>query len=272
MAIVDQMESYEAEGVQDAIAALEELLDKEMEDEILPAFGGEIAVVAWVPQGLTIPPAAVMIEVKDKKAAGEMVARVLALMEEESGGEIETESGEAEGVAITLVHGVPMVEPAVGIVGDFLVIATNRSVIEGMVNTRAEGKQLAESAGYARYVSAIPGDATITLYVDTPRIVNAGLPLLKEYLEVDEEDAGPFAAIEKLAGALSPFGMKIIGNDEGITITSRSDNGGLAPVAVFGAVVVLSAGPLSGELGPDEMMFDEENGETWPEDDDLEEF
>ena len=229
------------ERPKEAIAAIEGALEMKLAEELLPAFGGEVTVAAWIPGGLDVPPAAMMVEVKDEATVEKFVGRVLELIGEATEGEVTMTAHRYEGVQITSLDGVPMVIPAVAIVGDFLVVATNPSVIEDMVDTLAEGKHLGQSDGYKRYVSSLPGDAAITMYVDARRIFEYGFPLLTARVGGDEEEQASLKALEALGQCLSGFGMKVVGDENGITVTSRSANGGLEPMSLLGGIVAMSS-------------------------------
>ncbi len=215
--------------IHETVDAIEAFLGRDLAKDVLPAFGGEVAVAAWIPGGLDVPPAALLIEVKDKEAVVDIVEDLLAAILEAGDGLIEAERKTYEGVEIVSVDGVPQVIPAVAFVGDFLVVATNASVIEDMVDTLAEGPHLGEAEGYKRYVASIPGDAAITVYIDTKRIFAFGWPMAVQMIGTPPEAARTLKAVGELGGALSPLGVKVIGSEEGVTLVSRSANGGLGP-------------------------------------------
>jgi len=231
-------------GFHEGVAAIEAFLGRDLAKDVLPAFGGEVAVAAWIPSGLDVPPAVLMIEVKDKEAVGKIVDDALAALIEDAG-LVEAERKTYEGVEIVSLDGVPHVIPAVAFVGDFLVVATNPSVIEDMIDTLAEGPHLDQADGYKRYVASIPGDAAITVYIDTKRIFGFGWPMAVQMIGTPPEAARMLKAVGELGGALSPLGVKVIGSEEGITVTSRSANGGLAPdvfvASASGFMVVITS-------------------------------
>jgi len=234
-------------GFHEGVAAIEEFLGRDLAKEVFPALGGEVAVAAWIPGGLDVPPAALMIEVKDKEAVGKIVDDALAALIEDAG-LVEAERKTYEGVEIVSLDGVPHVIPAVAFVGDFLVVATNPSVIEDMIDTLAEGPHLDQADGYKRYVASIPGNAAITVYIDVKRIFDFGWPIVAEMTGARRRAEGTFKAIGELGQAFSPLGIKVFGSENGVTLVSRSANGGLAagpflagvatiPVRAHGAAV-----------------------------------
>jgi len=226
--------------------------------DILPAFGGEVAAAAWIPGGLDVPPAALMVEVKDKEAAVDAVEDMLHGILDAGGGRLTMDEARYEGVEIISLDGVPQVIPAVAIVGDFLVVATNPSVIEDMIDTLTEGPHLGEADGYKRYVASIPGDAAITVYIDVKRIFEFGWPIVAEMTGARRRAEGTFKAIGELGQAFSPLGIKVLGSENGATLVSRSANGGLAVVPLFAgfAVVPIRVGVDVGGLGPVDEEFD----------------
>ena len=244
VAVADAFAWDYEEVCEDIVAVIEPALDMEVE-EALAAFGGEIAVAAWVPEALTIPPGAVMIEVKDKAAVAKMVARAFETIKEATAGTITAETKMVGGVKVLTVPGVPMMTPAVAIVGDFLVIATDPDVVESMIDTAAGGKNLGQSADYRRYVSSLPGDATVTVYVALKRIFESGYPLLVEYVEnvgdIDPDEVGagtPMSAVKALGAfgeCLSGLGITVSGDEKGVTVSSRSRNGGFGATPLLGA-------------------------------------
>ncbi len=264
-----------------SIKQIEEVLDLRLDEKFLAAFGGEVAVAAWVPEALTIPPAAVMIEVKDKAAVAKMVARVFEMVKEATAGTITPETKMVGGVKVQTVPGVPQVTPAVAIVGDFLVVATHPDVVENMIDTAAGGKDLGQSADYRRYVSSLAGDATVTVYVALKRLFDFGYPLLVNHVAAiegqgpDEAEPGSSMSAVKALGAfgecLSGLGIKVSGDEKGVTVSSRSRNGGLGSTsllsAVFGAFWVFRTSQMVIELH--EGMEIEDFEEDMIEEEDL---
>ena len=245
----------------ESVEVIEELLGRDLAREVLPALGGEVAVAAWIPSGLDVPPGALMIEVKDEEAVVDIVEDMLAAVIEAGGGEIGMDESWYEGVEIISLDGVPFVIPAVAFVGDFLVVATNPSVIEDMIDTLAEGPHLGEAEGYKRYVASMPGDAAVTLYLDAKRIFEFGWPFAVAMMGEDPEAAGPLKAIGELGQALSPLGVKVFGNEEGITVTSRSANGGLGTASFLAAVMTVSTVTVEARAaGPADIDFGRPEG------------
>jgi hypothetical protein len=293
VAIVQRIDATMADGedrvaaFKEAVASLGQLLGMDVEKKLLPAFGGEVAIAGWIPGGLEVPPCAALIEIKDNETIGAFVDRVLELVPDIAGVPFEVERVTHEGVEIVSLKGVPQVTPAVAIVGDFLVVASKPSVIEGIVDTRAEGPRLGEADGYKQYVSSIPGDAAITLYVDAKRIADFAWPIFAARMGLPVAGAGGpdgfpdgfhgggggfsaiglvAAAIGELRQALSPYGMKVAGDEGGITITTRSANGGLGSMPMLSAImsmpIMLRAEAVGGFVEEEEFIEEEqEEGE-----------
>ena len=121
-------------------------------------------------------------------------------------------------------------------------VATKASVIEDMIGTLAEGPHLGEVEGYKHYVASIPGDAAVTCYVDTKRIFEFGWPMAVQMIGTPPEAARTLKAVGEMGGALSPLGVKVIGSEDGVTLVSRSANGGLGPGGLLaGATSLLVA-------------------------------
>jgi hypothetical protein len=172
---------------------------------------------------------------------------VFETIKEATAGTITPETKMVGGVKVRTVPGVPMVTPAVAVVGDFLVVATHPDVVQSMIDTAAGGKDLGQSADYRRYVSSLPGDATVTVYVALKRLFDFGYPLLVNHVAAiegagpDEAEPGTSMGAVKALGSfgecLSGLGIKISGDEKGVTVSSRSRNGGLGVMSLLGAAM-----------------------------------
>ena len=123
-AVSEQTGTEGFEEFTEGIAQIEAMLDMKLEDEVLAAFGGEIALCVKIPEALGIPPAAVLIEVEDKAAVEKFVARVLELLESFGGGELTTTTATYGSTEITTVLASPQITPGVAVLDEFLVIST----------------------------------------------------------------------------------------------------------------------------------------------------
>jgi len=232
--ILRQIDEGAVEHIQ---AVLQGDRDEEEKDMLAP-FAGEIAGAAWALRKGIVPKAALMFELKEPKTGGELAEQVFERLRQRVDAEAESTTSTHEGVTIRSIEGLDSVVPSVAVVGDFLVVATEPGVIEGMVDTLAEGTHLGRSKAYTAYVTSIPGDAALTFYADTRSAHEAVVRYLVESAGVDMDEAlrtlRGVAAYMAVGEALSPFGMKVLRNKDGVTARCRSANG-----AIGGAWVTL---------------------------------
>ena len=145
---------------------LEEMLEMDLEEEILPAFGGELAVAVWLNTGAPMPSGVVALEVKDKAAAEKLVEKVLALIVDAYGDEVEVSSDQYEGTTIRTLELSEMVSPSCAVVGDFLVVGENPETVETVIHTMTKGPGLDTSDAYKQAMARIGGSGGFTTYMD----------------------------------------------------------------------------------------------------------
>jgi hypothetical protein len=225
---------------QDALREIEDVIGMDLDEEVLPAFGGEVVVASGVPDTLAVPPAVAMIEIKDKAAAAKVVAKVLALIEELAAEDVKLTKMTFEGVEITTISANPMVTPSVAIVGDFLVVGTHPNAVKKIITTKAGGATLADDADYKKYINGLPGNASVTLYLSVKRIFDVGYPILASQVpaepewEVEAYLSNLVDALGMLGESFSGFGLKVSGDKGGIVIQSLGPNGGIIPGSMAG--------------------------------------
>ena len=137
-------------------AELEELLKMDVEEKLLPALGGEVALVGWMPEGLTVPPAAALIEIKDAAVVRELVARLLEIIEEREGEAVKATTANVGGVEVTSVEGVPKVTQAVAIVAIFVVATSPALSSRSRASRRASRTWQAQPATSAAWRPSRP--------------------------------------------------------------------------------------------------------------------
>jgi hypothetical protein len=247
------------ESFEEGLGQLEEVLGMDLNEKLLPAFGGEVAFVSWMPKGLAVPPAAALIEVKDADVARELVGRILKLAEENTAGQVKATTAQVGGVEVTTVEGVPQVTPAIAFVGDFLIVATEPGVIEQIAGVKAGQPSLESAPGYQRYVASLPGQGTVTMYVDIQQVLGFVVPLAEQWIGLAGGAQGSTSAVFELLRALAKepaaFGLKIMGDKDGITVRSSSPYGALAETGFLAGVVLFQARTGAVMMVPEEAEF-----------------
>lgn len=145
---------------------IEHLLGMDLEQEILPAFGGELAAAAWLASGATMPSGAVALEVRDKATVEKLIKEVLVLIEDTAGDELEVSPDIYDGVKITTAEVSEMVAPSCAIVGDFLVVGINPDAVETVIDVFTDQSGLDKSAACRRAISRVGGSGGFTSYMD----------------------------------------------------------------------------------------------------------
>jgi len=219
-----------------AITLVEQELGLSIEKEILPAFGGEVAVAGWAPEALVMPPIVGLVEIKEGAVVKKLVAQFPDVLEKLMEVEVARKTVKHKEIEVTTITVAPEETLAVAVVGDFLIVGTSAAAVKKVIDTAAGGKSLAENADYRRYVESLPGNATITVYVALKHLFDFGRPLLAAQEPGDPAEPGSPAsivkALEALGECVSSFGLKVVGDEKGVTIVSSSRHGGLGPMII----------------------------------------
>ncbi len=240
-AVSDELDLFAYEEFTDGVENLEALLGMELEKDVLAGFGGEIALSAKIPEALGIPPAALMIEVKDKATVEKLVARVMELLEAFAE-ELETTTATHKGVEITTVLASPQLTPGVAVLDDFLVVATHPGVIRDMLDTAAEGTNIGTSKDYLAAMAGLPTEGAAMMYLDVKALFEFLFPLVA----VKAPRHGPAAGglikeLGSLGEHLSGFGVVLTGDESGLTYRTHSPKAVLQPGLALGAGMMLPA-------------------------------
>jgi hypothetical protein len=209
-------------------------------DDVLASFGGEIAVYAKIPEALGIPPAAVLIEIKDKAKVEQFVARVLELLgsADEAVKTTTTTYGTTE---ITTVLAAPQITPGVAVLDRFLVISTHPDVIRSVIDTAAKGPNLGANEQYRAATAGLPGEPVGLMYVDLKGLYEFVFPLIAASVHPPERLEGLFADLGGLGEHLSGVGITLTADASGFTYRKHSKSALLEPGLLVGAGMVLPA-------------------------------
>ncbi len=232
----DALEEFAA-----GVEKLEVLLAMDLEEEILPAFGGEIALSAKVPEALGIPPAALLIEVKDKEMVERLVARVFELLETFSEGTVRLTTAKHGGIEITTVLASPAITPGVAVLDDFLVVGTHPEVVRAIIDTASEGTNIEKKKDFRTTMSALPTSGTAMMYIDFKEVYEFVFPLLAVRVRADGRIGELIKDLGKVGEHLSGFGAVVTGDESGLTYRVHSPNALLEPTLLIGAGMVLPA-------------------------------
>jgi len=232
------LESVREGAATEVTSKLETLLGMSLGQEVLPAFGGEVAVSVAIPETLDIPPAALLIEIKDKPMVEKLVARVLELVESPPEDEARTVTTRYRGTEIIAVPVSPAMTPGVAVLDDFLVVATRPDFIEVIIDTVAEGPNLGDNEDFRAAMAGLPVERAMTLYVDLKGIYDFVLSELILKPEVHEE-------LEAVSEHLSSISVVLTGDEQGLTFRTHSPSALFEPgwtigVGLMAPVVVRS--------------------------------
>jgi hypothetical protein len=235
-----QSGGFDAEAFEGGVAKIEALLGMKIEEDVLAGFGGEMALMAKVPEAIGVPPAALLIEVKDEAKVEAFVARVIELVGT-FGEQVRTTTAEYKGAQIVTILLPAPVAPGVAIVGDFLVVGTSTEAVKAVVDAHTSGVGLASRADYKTTMAGLPTTGAGMMYVDIKEIYEFVFPLVAARVQ---GDGAANELIEDLGGLgeyLSGFGMVVAGDETGITYRTHSQSALLEPMLLFGAAAVVPA-------------------------------
>ena len=239
-AVSDELDLMVYEEFADGIENIEALLGMKLEEDVLAGFGGEIALSAKIPEALGIPPAALLIEVKDKAAVEKFVARVLELLEAFAG-ELETTTATHKGVEITTVLASPQLTPGVAVLDDFLVLGTHPNAVRAIIDTAAEGTNIGTSKDYRAAMAGLPTEGAAMMYLDVKGLYEFLFPIVAARAPSEGPAGELINELGSLGEHLSGFGVVLTGDESGLTYRVHSPKALLQPGLVFAAGMVLPA-------------------------------
>jgi hypothetical protein len=245
--IVKTVEVVGEQGVGDepeefaaGIEQIETLLGMKLEDEILPAFGGEIALAAKVPEAMGIPPAVLLIEVKDKATVERLVARVFELIESFGGDAVKLTKTTHDGVEITTALVAPVIAPGVAVLDDYLVVGTSAEAVRSVIDTKS-APSLETREDFRATMSPLPTSGTVMVYIDLKAVYEFVFPLVAATAPREAPIGEMIGDLATLGEHLSGFGAVVSGDASGLTYKTYSKNALFEPLLAFGAGVALPA-------------------------------
>jgi len=244
ISMVEEIEVQTAEvhieEFEEGVAQLEALLGMKLEEEILPAFGGEIALYAKVPEALGIPPAALMIEVTDKETVERLVQRVFDLIGTLGEDAPRLTKAEHKGVEITTVLAAPMISPAVAVLDDYLVVGTSPAAVRSVIDA-GPGNNIEAREDFRTTMAGLPTSGCAMAYVDLRAVYEFVFPLLAAAAPDDGPPAELMQALGALGEHLGGFGAVVAGDESGLTYRMHSKSALLESAMIVGPVVIVPA-------------------------------
>jgi hypothetical protein len=233
---------FDAEEFEGGVAKIEAVLGMKLDEDVLAGFGGEIALMAKVPEAIGVPPAALLIEVKDEAKVEAFVARVIELITGLGGDQVRTTTSEYQGTQIVTVLLPAPVAPAVAIVGgEFLVVGTSTEAVKAVVDAKTGGVSLASRPDYRASMAGLPTTGAAMMYVDIKKIYEFVFPLVAAGVHGDGAASDLIRDLGGLGEYLSGFAMVVSGDESGITYRTHSQSALLEPMLLFGTAAVVPA-------------------------------
>jgi hypothetical protein len=224
------------------MAQIEAALGMSLSEDVLPAFGGEIALTVRVPEAIGVPPAAILIEVKDKDKVQQFVDRVLELVQSFGGdGGIRVLTRQYNGVDIDTVIASPMLSPAVAVLDDFLVVGTSAETVKGIIDAGQGGETIEQRPDFAATMGGLPKTGTGIFYLDLKEVYEFVFPIVASRIPPDGRGAELVAELGKLGEHLGGVGQVTSGDESGITYTLYSKKALLEPLVLGAAAVIMPA-------------------------------
>jgi prepilin-type processing-associated H-X9-DG protein len=231
-----------------ALAGVSEAVGAKIESDILPAFGGEIAIGLIMPPGL---PPELLLAVEIKRP--EMYNRATEAIDRFLGGNVSVKQFRdftvrfvppAKPQARASVMAGLMPDPAYVRAGDmFLFASTTRGLEKAVRQYQHRRASLIEKADFARSTGALRPRRTSLLYVDTAAILTGLTGQIPTY--AGTAISGPLAGVPEAELAIpSLFGFGLVA-DESPVLTVNESYGPLGPIS--GGVMVLAVGMRQSE-------------------------
>jgi prepilin-type processing-associated H-X9-DG protein len=225
--------------MQRGLREVEQRLGFRIREDLLAPFAGEIGVAAKVPETLGFPAVYILIEVKDAQAAEGLLKKVAAVVER-TGARLVTTEEQHRGVTVTSFSIVPpgaakgsvlipWLRPASAVVGDFLVIGLNATLVKKIVDVHEGGPSLKDDPDFKRVMANLSGGGGMISYANMKELYDY---LYSSFAGMAAAQLGPDLTA-KLARAGKYFGLAVscISSDEkGITYEAFSESGGAEQV------------------------------------------
>ncbi|MBN1916479.1 MAG: DUF3352 domain-containing protein [Verrucomicrobia bacterium] len=221
---------------------IEVALGMSLTEDVLPAFGGEMAMAVRVPEAVGIPPAAILLEVKDKEKAQVFVDRVLELVQTFGGdGGVRVMTAQYNGVDIDTIIAAPMISPAVALLDDFLVIGTSAETLRTIIDAGADGKTIEQRPDFVATMAGLPKTGTEVFYLDLREVYEFAFPIVASQIPAGGRGAELVTELGGIGQHLGGVGVMVSGDAGGLTYTAYSQKALLEPLMLGSAAVVLPA-------------------------------
>ena len=146
--------------------------DVDIERDVLPALGAEVAIAVKVP-GLFGIAMAALVEVKDREAMKRLLDEAFARASQRKDSPIAIERTPFQDVEIVSLGRFPVpdipfmkIAPAYAFVDDFLVFGTQPDVVKVIVNVARGKDNVTSNSEFQAMMDTLPGEPALTAYVD----------------------------------------------------------------------------------------------------------
>lgn len=146
--------------------------DIDIERDVLPALGGEVAIAIKVP-GLFGFAMAALVEVKDREAMKRLLDGAFARASQRKDSPLAIEKTPFQDVEIVSLGRFPVpdipfmkITPAYAFVDDFLVFGTQPDVVKVIVNVARGKDNVTSNPEFQAMMDTLPGEPALTAYVD----------------------------------------------------------------------------------------------------------
>lgn len=208
-------------------------------DELLPALGGEVAVVVGAPGPEDGTPVAAVVEVRDTAVVEQLLDEIIRPFRTAFGRELRVEHVPVEGVGVTTRRTGDSVLLVTAVAGDFLVAGPDRGMVEAIIKAKVSGRNAAGDQHLQALVSKVRGDAAFLVIGDFGSLGQVALKRVAETPGADVERAENLVELTGPAeGERQGFVLKAAGDDKGLTCRAFSQNQLTEPISTLARRVV----------------------------------
>ncbi len=225
--------------MEEGLKRAERRIGLRIREDILAPFAGEIGVAAKVPEALGFPAVYVLIEVKNAQGAEGLLKKVAGVLEK-SGVRVVMTAEEHKGVTVTSFSILPpgtgkgsvliaWLRPASAVVGDFLVIGLNSTLVKKIVDVHEGGPSLKDDPDFKRVVANLSGGGGMIAYANMKEVYDY---LYSSFAGMAAVQLGPdlTAKLGRLGKYFGSAASRISSDEKGITYEAFSESGGAEQV------------------------------------------
>ncbi len=244
-----------ADDVDELKDVVSEAMQLRLEEDVLPAFGGEAAAaIAYSQVGLQ-QSTMVALEVRDMVKAERFASALFKLLAVEARSEVRTITVGDTTVRYCTMTGNPLApSPCYAFKDRFLVAASSTGAMRQILAAKGM-KALSGNESFRRLGRTLEVQRPLVLFVDTPRLVALGYPLAEvALLKMQSKgrlnfDAARLPTIDVVSGHVDPAGLSLTHDSEAISIDISTPAGLVGTGAIMGgafaAIEILKAFPAA---------------------------